>query len=1232
MSSSSRGQEDVFPDLGQQWDLDRLYADLATAKQRPLTHTERACLRGLLSGINPNEIAVQLNRQLPGLRVDLTRGLYRYIEALTDVAVKNWREVATLLEPGYRRSLQPIAQPAGIGHTSPDHPADWGKAPDVLAFFGRTEELKQLEHWITGEHCRVVAVLGMGGMGKTNLSLKLAQGIQTQFECVIWRSLLNAPRLLDLLTDWLQVLSGPHALTGLPDLDTALSQLLQQLKTRRCLLILDNVETILQGGTVAGDYRDGYEDYHQLFQQLGAVSHQSCLLLTSRETPRAIAQLDGKRRPVRSLKLSGLAVADVQLIFAELGEFSATDWAWQQLVTLYNGNPLLLELVAKHIEDVFGGDIAAFLADGTPLFHDLNDLLRWHFDRLTPLEQEVMYWLAINREPVTIAELKEDVLSPTAKDQVSATLQSLQRRFPLERKANRFTHQPVVMEYLTNRFVKQMGDEMISLQLQYFNQYAFIKAQAKDYLRDSQTRVFIEAVLAHLQTRLHTKTAIVAQLQKVLQQLRQQVANLAGYGGGNLINLLHYLQVDLTEYDFSHLSIWQAYLVDTKLHRVNLTGANLAKSVFAETFGGISGVAFSRDGRQLATSDTGGEVQVRDGRTGQQQLTLRADTVWTWAVAFSPDGAILASAGDDYHVKLWDAQTGQCLQVLEGHTNTVNAIAFSPTSPLLASGGQDATIRLWAIDGQAVSNTTCVGILQGHQGRVWSLAFSPDGQTIVSGSEDCTLKQWDVRTGACLKTWTGHAQWVKSVAYSADGQWVASGSFDGVIKVWQVSTGRCLHTWSEHQSCVTAVTFGPTSAVAPGWPANLLASSSYDQTVKLWDVQTGRCRKTWQAHTNRIWCVAFSPDGQLLASGGEDHATRLWDVQTGYLAKTWKGHSNGILSLALNLTQTYLATGHEDQTVKLWHPETGEILNILRGHRNRVWSVAFVPPTAPAPSSDLLVSGSADRTLKLWNSRTGACLRTFEGHQSWVWSVAVSPTGDRLASGSYDRTIRLWNPHTGECLAHLTGHTAPVVCVAFSPDGHYLASSSLDTLIKLWHVPTGRCIQTLKGHEHSVWAVAFSPDGQQLASGSYDKTVKLWHLDSSQCIRTFKGHHSPVACLAFSPDGQQLASGSYDRTIRLWQVGSGQLLHTFCGHTKPIYALLFEAIATAKRSTTSQDAALIFSSSFDETVRVWEAKTGRNLKTWREQGPYEGMNITEVTGLTESQKATLLALGAIDVN
>ncbi|MBD3883439.1 hypothetical protein IFO70_16855 [Phormidium tenue FACHB-886] len=1213
MSSSSHSQEEVFPDASQSWDLARLYADLEKIKRHSLSRTEKTCLRGLLCGVNPNDIATALHRQPQGLRVDLTRGLYRYVEALSKGKVKNWREIPALLEQsGYRQPPQltlleatpPLAQAVAR--------QDWGEAPAVPLFYDRTADLRTLTRWISTDRCRLVGILGMGGIGKTALSVKLAQQIQGEFEAVVWRSLRDAPDLNDLLTTLLLFLLP---LKSLPEsVSDKLAQLMDCLREKRCLIVLDNVEALFQAGARSGTYRSGYEGYEILFQQIAQLAHQSCLVITSREKPLDLSLWQEQSLPVQVLHLRGLVASGGQKLLQSKGITGSAEEI-QQLVQCYEGNPLALKMIATSIQTLMGGSLTDFFQQGVTVFNGIRRLLDQQIDRLSDLELQIMAWLAINREPVSLKTLQADLTPAPTTATLLEALESLQWRSLIEQATLRFTQQPVIMEYMTERLIEQLCEEIArakgdDCKINLLQRYALMKATAKDYIRERQVRVIVEPLLQRTIDRLGTEANLVEHLHQILRHLRREPQT-AGYAVGNLLNLFRWLRVDLKNTDFSRCPVWQAYLADVKLHRVNFAEAEFRQSVFAETFGGISCVAFNPDGKQLATSDTSGDVQVWDLGTGQQQVALQADTVWTWAVAFSPNGQVLASAGDDYAVKLWEIETGKSLRVLQGHSHTVNTIAFNPNGQLLASGGQDTTIRLWS-----TKTLTDPIVLEGHTGRVWSVGFSPDGQTLVSGSEDCTLKLWDVRTGNCVQTFVGHGDWIKSVAFSANGQWLASGSFDGTIRLWAIAIGECLNVWQAHQGCVTTVAFSraPSGSMAAG----SLASSSYDQTVKLWDVITATCLRTWQAHSSRVWSVAFSPTGEQLASGGDDHATRLWDVATGHCAKTWKGHTNGVLSLALSSDRTCLASGHEDQTIKLWHSQTGQFLRTLWGHTNRVWSVAFAPDSA---SSHRLASGSADRTIKLWDVQTGQYLTTLQGHTSWVWSVAFSPTGEQLASGSYDQTVRLWETGTGECLRTLSGHIAPVVGVSFSPDGQRLASSSFDTTIRLWDISSGECLQSLQGHQQSVWQIAFSPDGSQLASCSYDKTVKLWNTRTGECLCTFEGHTNPVVGLVFSPNGQQIASSSFDRTVKLWDVQTGRLIRSFAGHTKPVYSLVFEAIDPGSSPS-------LLSSSFDETIRFWDTD-GTCRRILKVPRPYEGMTIARATGITEAQKATLLALGAI---
>ncbi|MBD2069704.1 NACHT domain-containing protein, partial [Leptolyngbya sp. FACHB-671] len=338
---------------------------------------------------------------------------------------------------------------------------DWGEAMDVSTFYGRQPELELLHQWIRGEfssekqnpsgipqasRCRLICLLGMGGIGKTSLSIKLAQqiassrseegdGLSTKpdslFEFVIWRSLRDAPPLDNLLEDLIPLLSRQQDITLPKGTSAQITRLIQYLKQDRCLLVLDNMESILQSGQVVGSYRSGYEAYGELFQRVGATEHQSCLLLTSREKPSEVAALEGNALPVRSLQLTGLTPTDSNSILEAKGlTGDAADR--DNLIEHYRGNPLALKIVATSIRDLFDGDIAEFLEQGTIVFNGLRRLLDEQIERLSALEQQVMNWLAINREGTTIGQLHADIIPTVSKARLLEVLEKLGRRCLIE--------------------------------------------------------------------------------------------------------------------------------------------------------------------------------------------------------------------------------------------------------------------------------------------------------------------------------------------------------------------------------------------------------------------------------------------------------------------------------------------------------------------------------------------------------------------------------------------------------------------------------------------------------------------------------------------------------------------------------------------------------------------------------------------------------------------------------
>ncbi|WP_293242583.1 MULTISPECIES: pentapeptide repeat-containing protein [unclassified Microcoleus] len=717
--------------------------------------------------------------------------------------------------------------------------------------------------------------------------------------------------------------------------------------------------------------------------------------------------------------------------------------------------------------------------------------------------------------------------------------------------------------------------------------------------RETLTKAVMDLLVPML-AKIEFVGEVKLRLLEILEATKGKTEAEVGYIGGNAATVL--VKVDnvaLEGRDLSGAVIKGADFSNASLRRVNFAGANLSDCDFIKVFGIVFAVAFSPDGKLLAIGGTDGVVRCWDVASRKELLTCKGHSSLVRSVAFSPNGEILASGSNDRTVKLWDYRTGECLQTCQGHSDLVISVAFSPDGQILASGSNDKTIKLWDChSGQSLQTW------QYHNDWVLSVAFSPDGQTLASGSSDKTIKLWDCYTGECFQTWQGHNDWVNSVAFSPDGQTLASGSSDRTVKLWDCYTGECFQTWQGHNDWVNSVAFSP--------DGQTLASGSDDRTIKLWDCHSGECLQTWQSHSDFVRSVAFSPDGQILAGGSGDRTVKLWDCYTGECFQTWQGHSDWVRSVAFSPDGKILASGSNDKTIKLWDCHSGECLQTWQGHSHWINSVAF------SPDGKILASGSSDKTIKLWDCHSGKCLQTWQGHNNRVRSVAFSPDGKILASGSSDKTIKLWDCHSGECLQTWQGHNNRVRSVAFSPDGKILASGSGDRTIKLWDCQSGECLQTCQGHSNLVISVAFSPDGQILASGSGDRTIKLWDCHSGECLQTCQGHSNLVRSVAFSPDGKILASGSGDRTVKLWDCHSGKCLQTFQGHSDIVSSVAF-----------NPDGKILISSSGDGTIKFWDVKTGECLKTLIAERPYESMNITGVTGLTDAEKATIASLGAV---
>lgn len=1084
---------------------------------------------------------------------------------------------------------------------------DLGYAPDVPVFFGRSKDLEDVKQLIFNESYHLITVWGGGGIGKTTLLLKLARDdreITDKFEYVIWRSLENAPPVTEILPDIIRLLSNQKEINIPPDGNSQIKQVLNLLQQdRRCLLVLDEAEKLFQGGDKE-KYLEGCEKYAELFRSIGASSHRSCLVLTSREKPQELEQLESESHGVSFFPLKGLDDEDARKIFENIGSFKGSEQEWKELIEFYQGNPLKLKYAADHIYHAFCGDISGFLQHEPRIFDNLSYLLDKYFERLSPSQREVILWLAINREPVSREELEKDLLSLEEKERLPSILQLLEQRSSIERNELKrsFSLQSDVIGHFTEQFINEVCEELQTEKIQIFNRYVVLKVSARDHVQKSQRRFILSRIIKRLISRLGHESYVKQRFEQILTTLREEFRQKSGYAAGNLVNLLCEMGIDLTiEWDFSHLCVWQADLRGREAHGVNFAYADFTTSKFTQSFEDIMSQAFSPDGEYIATGDRN-RIRIWCVSDGQHFQTCKGHTEMVRAVSFSPDRQWLASGSDDSTVRLWNYNNGECLRTFQGHIASVQSVAFSPDSRTLASGSLDRTVKIWDIH-----KGTLLKNLREHEGGVRSVAFSGDGYTLASSGQDETVRIWDVRNGACLHILKEHKGSVRSVVFSRDGQMLASGGEDNTVKIWDVRDGTCLKTLEGHTKMVRSVAFSPDGL----W----LASGSEDNTIILWDINKGIRFRILKEHTSLIRSVAFSPDGQTLASSGDDHAVRIWDVPDGICRTILQGYTNWVHAVTFSPDGQMLASASEDCRVRIWDVHEKKWRNTFQGHLHKVWSLAF------SPDGKWLASGSEDSTVRVWNIRDGRCIH-LKGHLDKVCSVAFSPDGKRLASGSDDCTIKIWDVDDGVCLYTLREHKAWVLSLAFSPDGKWLISGGKDQTMRVWDVDKRECLRTLEAHNDIIWSVAFSPDGHTVATSSWDKTVKLWDAVNWKLLHKFgnsqEGHKKRVLSVAFSPDRKWLASGGYDYNIKIWDVHKRIYFRTLEGHTNRIWSVAF-----------SPDSQLLASSSQNE-IKLWDVTTGECVKTLNPPKPYEGMNIFGVTGLTDAQKATLKVLGAIE--
>jgi WD40 repeat protein len=575
-------------------------------------------------------------------------------------------------------------------------------------------------------------------------------------------------------------------------------------------------------------------------------------------------------------------------------------------------------------------------------------------------------------------------------------------------------------------------------------------------------------------------------------------------------------------------------VADSRIRAVRSSGQNQ-----------VFGVAYSTDGRQLASSGADGTVLVwrlsRPHRFNGKPRVLRGHTGIVWSPVFSRDGRWLAAGGNDGTVTVWDLVAGGPPIVFRGGGGVVAGVAVSPTGDRIAAASDDGQVRLWHRDDPRRPVLLPLG-----GGAGLAVAFSPDGSHLAAGGVDEQVRVWRGDGAGPPVVLQGHEGEIEQIVFSPDGQRLASASYDTTIRIWR--------TTGEGEPLILRAADGTVETVSFSPDGRRLASGhSGSDTVRVWNTTAGELANPLElhGHDGPVWGVAFSPDGRRVASGSGDGTIRLWDPAYSGTLRMFYGHEGAAWSVAVSRDGRTIASSGLDGTVRLWRaPDRREPL-VLRGH---VGSVRLVAVSA---DGRWIASAGKDRTVRIWDAADGHAVAVFT-HDQPVRAVAFSPDGRRVASGSGDGTVMVWPTDGRGDPMTLRGHdSSEVWTIAFSRDGQRVVSAGQDSTVRIQRADGTGEVRVVRGGPGLVWCAAFTPDEQHLITCGDDGAIRVWPGDGHGRPRILRGHRGPVWGMAISPDGRELATVGADGTLRVRHLPDGKEMVALRGHGASVEQVAF---------------------------------------------------------------------------
>lgn len=1052
------------------------------------------------------------------------------------------------------------------------------------------DEVKEICKDIQIKTINILVIYGMGGVGKSTMLTKICREVEC--DKTAYFDLKNKDSFISIAKAILREVFFKSVLSD--DEDDLISLLIDCLSKEKSLIVFDNMESIMGIGENSGNINTEFAGYDKMLKRILEESSKSTIIVSGREKLELGHRYDSK---YKLWKLNGINVEQAKKMLRSF-DLNGTESEWIRFVETYSGNSLTLKIVASEIKYSFNKEIAAFLnAPNMP--HELLTLLNEQFDRFSDIEKTVLLISAIERESLNAMELWTKLVGVITVPSLNKHISNIVDHcfFETLKDKNKFYLQPVIMEFLTQKLIDYFVDEIQNEKVCFIAKIPLIDTFAKEYILDIQKENIVfplrDILLRNGESRCFD----------LLMALTRKVDNTRSYAIGNIITLISSFYSEITDCDFSSKYILNADLRNIKLKNCSFRDASFESVLMLNTFGNLIDVKYSYDNNFIIGGATDFSFNAWDCKDMSYEFKFSDHTDWVRSV--DSNRQLYASASNDESICVYDSQNMNLIAKFEAESRVRKVALFPDSNQYVLSAGDDGYVRLWN-----VLTSECIKFV-GHNPNkvVWDIeiVYFESSYKVISVSDDKSVIMWNL-DGTVNKILQTMESEIKSVA-SDNNNLVFWGCDDGTIVAFALNEMKVIATLNGHTGIVWGLDYDSV--------CQKLVSAASDKHVIIWDCRTEDIKKVKviEAHNSAIWSANYNQEGTRFVTTGDDSEFKVWDAIDYKLLYCIKGYTNLLRNIHISTERHSLFVAGDDMIIREYSLDD---LNIPRmryvAHSNRVRQ------TDVSPNGRLLLSCGDDGNVIVWDTERKK--RTvYKGHSKRVWTVAFISNEEFVSAGE-ENDIYLWHVNSIHPQRRITGHTNWIWDLSFFPDENMLISSSEDNSCILWNMDTKEKIDVFNNHNKWLFAASFSPSGKHFATASADNTSIIYDIISREPICVLNGHKGWVWSVIFI-DENTVVTGGQDSKIIIWKIDYENRCYTemkiLSKHNSWVVSLAYDSLSH-----------LLYSASADETIKVWDAHDFSYVKDVLIDKPYDGCDISGVKRLTESEKESLLHLGAIE--